>query len=61
MGITHAEILLSQIEAALSRLDHGTYGLCMDCGTEISLPRLEANPVATTCRHCYDDQIAASA
>jgi len=47
-----ADDLLIEIEAALSRLDIGTYGLCISCGTEINLKRLEANPVETTCGNC---------
>ncbi len=39
--------LLRKIEAALSRLDEGTYGYCDETGEEIGLKRLEARPVAT--------------
>lgn len=34
------------IEAALQRLDDGTYGFCLHSGEEIALPRLEAVPWA---------------
>ena len=37
---------LSEIEAALRRLDDGTYGLCEVCGKPIPDERLEANPTA---------------
>jgi RNA polymerase-binding transcription factor DksA len=40
------------IEAALKRLDQGTYGICMSCGEEISPERLEAVPHAPLCRTC---------
>ncbi len=40
------------IEAALQRIDNGTYGTCMKCGGEISDERLVAVPHAPFCRHC---------
>ncbi len=39
--------LIAKIEAALSRLDDGTYGYCEETGEPISLKRLEARPIAT--------------
>jgi DnaK suppressor protein len=39
--------LISKIDAALSRLDEGTYGYCEDTGEPISLKRLDARPIAT--------------
>jgi DnaK suppressor protein len=39
--------LISKIEAALSRLDDGTYGYCEETGEPISLKRLDARPIAT--------------
>ena len=41
--------LLRKIEAALIRIDEGTYGYCDETGEEIGLKRLEARPVATLC------------
>ena len=41
--------LLRKIDAALARLDEGTYGYCDETGEEIGLKRLEARPVATLC------------
>ncbi|MFN3228204.1 MAG: TraR/DksA family transcriptional regulator, partial [Hyphomicrobiales bacterium] len=40
------------IEAALKRLDQGTYGTCVSCGEEISAERLEAVPHAPLCKDC---------
>jgi DnaK suppressor protein len=40
---------LNDIEAALRRLDDGTYGDCDDCGQEIGFPRLNVQPTATRC------------
>jgi DnaK suppressor protein len=39
--------LIAKIDAALTRLDDGTYGYCEETGEPISLMRLEARPVAT--------------
>ena len=39
--------LIAKIEAALERIDDGTYGYCEETGEPISLRRLEARPIAT--------------
>src|ERR671912_1252261 len=39
--------LISKIEAALSRIEDGTYGYCEETGEPIALKRLEARPIAT--------------
>lgn len=39
--------LLKKIDAALARIDDGSYGYCEETGEEIGLKRLEARPVAT--------------
>ena len=39
--------LLSKIDAALSRIDHGTYGYCEETDQPIGIRRLEARPIAT--------------
>ncbi len=39
--------LISKIDAALRRIEEGTYGFCEDSGDPISLRRLEARPIAT--------------
>ncbi len=39
--------LISKIDAALHRLDDGTYGYCEETGEQIGLKRLEARPIAT--------------
>jgi DnaK suppressor protein len=40
---------LRDIDAALRRIDDGSYGMCDDCGQEIGYPRLEVQPTATRC------------
>ena len=39
--------LIYKIEAALARIDDGSYGYCEDTGDMIGLKRLEARPIAT--------------
>ncbi|MFO1238059.1 MAG: RNA polymerase-binding protein DksA [Alphaproteobacteria bacterium] len=39
--------LIAKIDAALRRIDDGTYGFCEDTGEPISLRRLDARPIAT--------------
>ena len=39
--------LISKIEAALGRLEDGSYGYCEETGEPISLKRLDARPIAT--------------
>lgn len=43
---------LREVEAALARMDEGTYGLCERCGDEIPEERLEARPQARMCVRC---------
>src|SRR6476469_7215183 len=43
---------LAQVDAALVRLDHGTYGSCASCGRPIAPERLEAIPWAALCIDC---------
>lgn len=42
------------IQAAIERIDDGTYGLCQRCGEEIGEARLGAIPEATRCVKCAD-------
>ncbi|MBW6419922.1 RNA polymerase-binding protein DksA [Rhizobium sp. XQZ8] len=39
--------LISKIDAALQRIDDGTYGYCEETGEPIGLKRLDARPIAT--------------
>ncbi len=40
------------LQAALARIEEGTYGICESCGEEISEGRLAAIPEATRCVNC---------
>jgi DnaK suppressor protein len=45
---------LAGIDAAISRIDAGTYGLCRDCDQPIALERLHALPFAARCVPCEE-------
>jgi DnaK suppressor protein len=44
---------LIQIEAALTRIEAGTFGRCQTCGKPIAPERLEALPWALDCIECH--------
>jgi RNA polymerase-binding protein DksA len=44
---------LAQIDAALRRIEAGTFGTCQTCGKPIAPERLEALPWATDCIACH--------
>jgi DnaK suppressor protein len=41
-----------RIQSALSRIDHGEYGRCVQCDEPIALGRLEVDPAAPLCMAC---------
>ena len=43
---------IDQVDAALARIDAGTYGRCTGCGTSIPEERLELRPFSATCVAC---------
>lgn len=43
---------IDHIEAALHRLDEGSWGVCEACGERIASARMEALPTATLCVDC---------
>ena len=45
----NVEHLLAEIDAALRRIEEGTYGTCVVCGRPIGEERLRAVPYATLC------------
>ena len=51
----NADHLIAEVEAALQRIEDGTYGTCAVCGKPIAVERLEAVPWATL---CIDDKRA---
>lgn len=45
---------IAEIDAALQRLEAGTYGACVSCGEPIGEGRLKVRPAATQCRDCAE-------
>ncbi len=43
---------LRAIDAALDRIEAGTFGVCVKCDEAISAERLDILPTAAMCRHC---------
>lgn len=43
---------IAEVDAAIARLDDGTYGRCLHCGGDISEVRLDALPATTVCITC---------
>jgi DnaK suppressor protein len=48
----HSEQVLAQIDAALGRIDDGSFGRCTNCAEPIAEERLEARPWASLCIKC---------
>ena len=48
------ELSLKETQAALERIEAGTYGICSDCHQKISPERLEAMPKADLCTSCQE-------
>lgn len=48
----NSEHVLADIDAALNRIEDGSYGMCTNCGKQIPEERLEARPSATLCIDC---------
>ncbi|MGD9017000.1 MAG: RNA polymerase-binding protein DksA, partial [Desulfobacterales bacterium] len=50
--------LIKKIKKALDRIEDGTFGICDNCGEDISFARLKARPVTTQCIDCKTKQEA---
>jgi len=50
--IEHLGHRIREVEAALERLEEGSYGICIDCGRRVSQARIRANPTARRCLKC---------
>jgi len=45
-------MLIKKIRQSLEDIENGEYGICEDCGEEISIERLKARPVTSFCIRC---------
>src|ERR1035437_10369992 len=50
------EGILDQIEAAIQRIENGSYGRCKECGEPIPKTRLDAIPYAADCLRCASQE-----
>jgi len=50
--LAQAERSLVEIDAALERVDAGSYGRCVGCGRPVGPDRLQARPAAAQCLAC---------
>ena len=50
------EDILDQTEAAIQRIEDGSYGRCKECGEKIPKTRLDAIPYAAECVQCASQQ-----
>jgi DnaK suppressor protein len=48
--------LINKIDAALDKIEDGSFGTCESCGEDIGIKRLEARPVAELCIDCKSEQ-----
>ena len=48
--------LISKIEKAIERIGDETFGICEECGDDISEGRLKVRPVTTLCIKCKEEQ-----
>lgn len=48
-----------KVEAALDRVEAGTYGICCQCDEAMTPERLKADPAAPFCQECIDDRAPA--
>lgn len=50
--IGNLKMRLDEVEAAITRVQDGTYGMCCACGEAIGLDRMEHLPTSTMCIEC---------
>jgi DnaK suppressor protein len=50
------KLFLEKIQKAIDKIEDGSFGTCEECGSPISIKRLEARPETTLCIRCKEDQ-----
>jgi len=48
--------LIKKIQQAMTRIDDGEFGVCVECGEDIGISRLKARPMTTLCINCKSKQ-----
>ena len=49
-------MLINKVKESLEDIENNVYGICDNCGEEISIERLKARPVAKRCIRCKSEQ-----
>jgi len=49
-----ARVEIDKIKQAISRIDGGTFGICLSCGEPIKKERINAIPFSSQCIHCAE-------
>ncbi|QJT08570.1 RNA polymerase-binding protein DksA [Oceanidesulfovibrio marinus] len=49
-------MLIKKIQSAIDRIEDGSFGICDECGEDISIARLKARPVTKLCIDCKSKQ-----
>ena len=52
---TREKFLISEVQAALNKIEEGTFGICEVCHKEIGTERLDVRPYSRLCIHCEKD------
>ena len=50
------KVFLDKINRAILKIEDGSFGVCEECGEDISTKRLEARPETNLCIRCKEDQ-----
>lgn len=59
MAVSQRALLLrrkTQLEAAIHRMENGTFGYCCQCGADIAIKRLESDPGTPFCADCQAER-----
>lgn len=51
---SEAKVEIQQLSNAITRIDEGSYGTCVSCGSDIASARLQVQPAAIKCIQCAD-------
>ncbi len=51
---SEAKIEIQQLSNAITSIEAGTYGICIECGEDIATGRLKVQPAATKCINCAE-------
>ena len=51
---SEAKVEIQQLSDAITRIDNGNYGFCLNCGEKIAEQRLAVQPSALKCIQCAD-------